>query len=185
MSSSFLGWTALAVLLVAWSLGGYNRLVRLRAQVISAFGPVDQRLGQALELLARSAQACADAVAATDEDCASAQESGAGLTAVAAQLALSLQAARKQPLNAEIVAALKTAHATTHVVWLRQYVDSGVPAPATELALAQRAWEDNSQVTREAIDSYNRSVLAYNAAITQFPALLLAFVFSFRPAACL
>lgn len=179
---------AVAVLLLGWSLGAYNRLVRLRAGVISMFAPVGQRLEQAIDLLEQGAASTGDGVGTTEPDSGStalAPASQAALSAAAAQLALSLKAARRQPLDAEAVAALKTAHATVHTVWLRHHGDTSAPAPATHVAVAQRAWEDHTRITRETIDNYNQSVLAYNAAIRQFPAVLLAYLFSFGLAECL
>jgi LemA protein len=107
-----------------------------------------------------------------------------GLQAAATQLEVALQVAGKQPLDASAMAALQTAYATAHAVWERQR--SQTPDPdATAVAVMQRAWEDNTQVVREAEASYNAAVLAYNGAITQFPASVLAYFFGFAPAASL
>ena len=50
MTHTILYWLLPAVLLF-WALGAYNRLVRLRAQVITAFVAVDNRLSQSLVLV--------------------------------------------------------------------------------------------------------------------------------------
>jgi len=180
-------WGAVAVLL-AWSLGAYNRLVRLRARVIRAFAPVDHRLGQAMVLLPQGPTA-SDQPSDADEPEGDTGAHGfvnwAGLSAAATQLEHSLRIARRQPLDASAMAALRTAYATVHAVWQRQHGDASDTWPAIAPVLDQRAWEDNTQVAREAMETLNHSVTAYNSAIAQFPALLLAYLFGFGPAACL
>ncbi|MCB1999372.1 MAG: LemA family protein [Burkholderiaceae bacterium] len=170
MTGNIVFWLAVAVLLF-WSLGAYNRLVRLRAQVISRFAGVDQRMVQALGLLG-------EAVTARD----AASDTRAGLQAAMVQFEVALRVARKQPLDANAVAALQTAHATVHTVWTRSPGESA-GLDVTAAAVMQRAWEDNTQVVREAVADYNAAVHDYNAAIRQFPASVLAYFFGFGPAA--
>ena len=187
MNASVLFWIALAVLLF-WSLGAYNRLVRLRALVISSFGPIDQRLSQALELLNPNAAAPAPGVAngqAPEPDQGRAPPDRSGLHAAAAQLTLSLRIARKQPLDASAMAAFRTAYATMHAVWERHHADADRVASDLARLPDRLAWEDDTKLAREAMDAYNQSVLAYNGAIAQFPAVLLAYLFGFGAAECL
>jgi LemA protein len=172
MSGSFGFWLLVAVLLF-WSLGAYNRLVRLRAQVIGSFSGVDQRMVQALALLG-------EASLAPDSDSAG----RSGLLAAAVQFEVALRVTRKQPLDASAMAALQTAYATVQVVWERRRAEAAGPH-ATALAVMQRAWEDNTQVLREAEASYNASVQNYNRAIQQFPASILSYFFGFASAAFL
>ncbi len=174
-------WLTLALLLF-WALGAYNRLVRLRGQVKSGFGPVDQRLAQVLALLtpglvAEAQEEPADKPAAEPD----------GLYAAAIQLTQSLRMARKHPLDANAVAALKTAFDTMHVAWQRHQADGvGRSDPqASNPLFDQRSWDDHTQLAHEAMETYNQAVLAYNGAIRQFPALLLAYLFGFRAAQCL
>lgn len=170
MTASIVLWLLVAVLLF-WSLGAYNRLVRLRAQVIGSFAGVDQRMVQALSLLG-------EAAAAPD----SGLGGQPGLRAAAVQFEVALRVARKQPLDAGAVAALQTAYATAHVVWERVHVEP-VDRDATAVAVMQRAWEDNTQVVREAEALYSAAVHGYNGAISQFPASVIAYLFGFAPAA--
>lgn len=172
MTGNIVFWLLVAVLLF-WSLGAYNRLVRLRAQVIAGFAGVDQRMVQALGLLG-------EAVAAPDSVSVSGGRSG--LQAATVQFEVALRVARKQPLDANAVAALQTAYATVHVVWERAQGESA-GVDATAAAVMQRAWEDNTQVVREAEAAYGAAVHAYNGAIGQFPASILAYFFGFAPAA--
>lgn len=186
MSAAIGFWVALAVLLF-WALGAYNRLVRLRAQVIGNFGPVDQRLEQVLVLLTSGPFGAAPDVE-RPVPCGEMPDIDAdGLHAAAAQLTQSLRFARRQPLDANAVAALKTAIETMHVAWQRHRGDgAGLSSPESPSNPSdQRSWEDHTQLAREAMQTYNQAVLAYNAAIGQFPALLLAYLFGFRVARCL
>jgi LemA protein len=192
MSGSGLFWllSALAVLLFWW-LGAYNRLVRLRAQVIGSFAGVEQRMEQTLALLGEvvpapagwAAVAADGATSATGPD--SAASSRSGLHGVMVQFEVALRLAARQPLDAATVAALQTAYATVHVVWARRHAELADPRQASAVAQLQRAWEDNTQVVREAEARYNAAVAAYNSAIDQFPASLLAYFFGFVPAAAL
>lgn len=176
-------WLVVALVPI-WSLGAYNRLVRLRAQVISQFAAVEQRMGQALALLG---EAASRPELATMKDGAApmratAAQGIAGLQAAAIQLEVALGIARKQPLDADAVAALRTAYATVHDVWSHR-LDGATMSASPEAAAVQRAWESHSVAVREASTHFNTAVQAYNAAISQFPASMLAYVFGFSPAA--
>lgn len=183
MTHSVLFWLFLAVL-IFWALGAYNRLVRLRAAVISAFTGVESRLNHALSLVAERASLQAPAAAAPAENSPdTAQpppEPGLleGLQGAATQLEVALRVARRSPLHALSTAALRTASATLQTAWERLRSD----AAPVELAPNQRAWEDHWQATREAIATFNTAVHAYNRAIAQFPAGVLAYFFGFRAA---
>jgi LemA protein len=189
LTGSVVFWLAVAVLLFWW-LGAYNRLVRLRSQVISRFADVEQRMDKALVLLGEAAaappagagDASGGAAAGTDPE--SAAVGRAGLHAVMLQFEVALRVAARHPLDASAVAALQTAYATVHVVWERRNAE-WVQPPPTPVAVMQRAWEDNTQVVREAAAGYNTAVADYNDAIRQFPASVLAYFFGFAPAAAL
>lgn len=165
-----------------WALGAYNRLVRLRAQVLTTFVAVDERHGQSLLLVAQRAKLPAPppdsrfpqapALAPGDEF--------EGLRGALAQFEVALRLARKHPLDANAVAALRTADATLQMSWERLPVD-----PSQQPTATGRSWDDNQHATREVVQRFNQAVDAYNHSITQFPALLLAAVFGFRAAAAL
>jgi LemA protein len=183
MTHSVLFWILLAVL-IFWALGAYNRLVRLRAAVIGAFAGVETRLNHALALVAERASLQAASRAEPAEGSAdSAQrptepELLEGLQGAATQLEVALRVARRSPLNALSMAALRTASATLQTAWERLQADAAPP----ELAPNQRAWEDHWQAMREAIATFNTAVHGYNRAIAQFPAGVLAYFFGFRAA---
>jgi LemA protein len=185
VTGSVLFWLSVAVALF-WALGAYNRLVRLRAQVNTAFAVVDSRMTQALVLMgeagALSQAPSPDVPAAPPGAVPTNQRSG--LQGAAIQFEVALRVARKQPLDAAAVAALQTAFATTQPAWER-WAAASTETPEATLASVQRAWEDNAVTVRDTVTGFNDAVLAYNAAIAQFPASLLAYFFGFSAAACL
>lgn len=185
MTGSVLSWLAVAVALF-WALGAYNRLVRLRGQVIANFGAVDVRMTQALILMGEAGalpQTTSDDGPDASPDAAP-SGNRAGLQGAAIQFEVALRVARKQPLDGAAVAALQTAFVTTQPSWER-WVGASIDTPAPALASIQRAWDDNVVTVRATVTDFNDAVLAYNAAITQFPASVLAYFFGFTAAACL
>jgi LemA protein len=179
MTHTVLFWLLPAVLLF-WALGAYNRLVRLRAQVIAAFLAVDNRLSQALTLVTERIALVAGS-GATDAGASSEIVADGwsvdSLRGAAIQLEVALRVVRRYPLDAPSVAALRTARATMQTLWERK-TDPASP----DLAPNQRAWEDHQQVAGETVNVFNQCVNDYNQAIAQFPAAVLAYFFGFRPA---
>lgn len=183
MTAGVVFWIVVAALLF-WSLGAHNRLVRLRAQVLEKFAQVDQRMVQALALLSEAVKVLETPASDKDGVPSSANTPSIhdGLQAAAIQLEVSLRVARKHALDASAVAALQTAYATVHDVWGR-HQDTPLVSASIDLPAMHRAWEDNSQVVRDAATGFNTAVQAYNRAIAQFPASLLAYLFGFSQAA--
>ena len=186
MTDPVIAWMVLAVVLF-WSVGAYNRLMRLRALAIAAFAALDEHLGHYIvlvddQLKAASGLALAQAVAAPRS--AGPATAWAGLQGASTQFEASLRVARKQALDAGAMAALQTAYATLQMSWARvleecrSYQDLLAP-------MGQPRWTENTRLASHAMAEFNRAVLAHNAAITQFPALVLARLFSFRPAGCI
>ena len=182
----WLAWTALAAL-VFWWVGAYNRLVRLRAHALAAFATLDSHFAHYIVLVddhlkSASGLALAEAVAAPRG--AGPATAWAALRGASTQFAASLQIARRQALDAGAMAALQTAHATLHMSWSRVEHEARENRQLHPPAGLQH-WGANVQLSSHAIAEFNRAVLSYNAAVTQFPALLLARVFGFRAAGCL
>lgn len=176
-------WAVLAVTLF-WSVGAYNRLMRLRAHAVAAFAALDGRLAHYLALVDEclkeaSGLALAQAVAAPRAGDPSTV--WMGLQGAGTQFEASLKVARRQPLDAAAMAALQTAHATLQVAWMRVQDECrdyrNLLHPST-----RPGWTENALLVNEGTAEFNRHVLAYNAAVTQFPALVLASLFGIRPA---
>jgi LemA protein len=179
MSTSIWPWI-LAALLLFWAVGAYNRLMRLRADAHAAFGTLEAEFAKQFDLVRKQLPG-ADATQPAPLE----QESTfwAGLQGAAAQFAASLAAAHSRPLEPRRIAALNAASDVLATAWERAERDdvhdlAGPRLPDTVLVRrAQQALQ-----THAAAGQFNQAVDRYNAAIAQFPALLLAWLFGFTPA---
>ena len=178
MIPSLVFWIAVPVLLF-WSVGAYNRLVRLRSDVNLAFGLMEVELAMQLELV----HAC---LPADDDEQLVSTFGGegsfwAGLQGAATQFAASLAAARRRPLEPERIAALSAAQDVLSMAWDRVEREDAHDLAGSRLpdtVMARRA-QLTSQ-TQAAVGQFNMAVARYNAGIRQFPALLLAGLFGFQ-----
>lgn len=171
MSSSVMIWVTWAVVLF-WAIGAYNRLVRLRAKALAAFAALDEQLLHYVALVQLSFPGRADVTA----------PARAGLVGAAGQFDASRKAARVRPLDAPAMRALGAAYAALRAAWERLRSEApdlaGAPLPDT----LQQQWEHIAANTDLTTTEFNRRVQAYNEAIAQFPARLLAWLFGFKPA---
>lgn len=179
MSSSLLLW-ALAVVGVAWALGAYNRLVRLRAEVNTAFGAVDAEL----QPLARLVDDMLEALDPEDEDRQEPSDKFlAPIREASAGLSTALAGARAKPLEADRIQAVRRAGEVWAQAWDRAEREdahdlAGPQLPetvSTERALRLKQADVIGGQFNETVDRYNR-------AIAQFPALLIAWIFKFKEA---
>lgn len=179
-TGSVAGWTIAAVLLF-WAVGAYNRLMRLRADANTAFASVEAELSRQVTLVREhlpppepTQPAPLDAEPTSFWD---------ALHAAANQLAATLAAARAKPLDADNIAALSAAQDVLRMAWERAERDdahdlAGPRLPDT--VLLRRA--QFLLQAHAATEGFNAAVARYNEAIAQFPAVLLAWLFGFRPA---
>jgi LemA protein len=188
MSGSLIFWTSAAVLLF-WAVGAYNRLVRLRAAVNQAFAAVDALMREQVELVLACVPVAVDAAdaagAADDPDQLLDDMSSlwTGLRAAAEQFRASLAAARARPLSADGMAALDAAQQVLHMAWQRmQQEDAHDLAGSALPEHLQTRWRELAARIQDAVGLFNHAVDDYNAAIRQFPALLLASLYGFAPA---
>ncbi|HEY8359289.1 MAG TPA: LemA family protein [Ramlibacter sp.] len=178
MSSSLAFWIVAAVT-VFWMVGAYNRLVRLRSDANAAFAVLDTEM-------ARQVQLVHDCIPPDEAQPVTQFDGGsafwAGLQGAAGQLAASLASARAKPLDPERIAALGAAQEVLGMAWERAERDD-----AHDLAgprLPENFSGERAQLvrmTQAATEHFNDAVGRYNAAITQFPAILLAWLFGFEP----
>lgn len=182
MSDSVVVWSAVAVLLF-WSMGAYNRLMRLRSQGIVAFAALEALLTQYVVMVKTNLPETDVADVQHDlqrHDASSA--AWAGLAAAAEQFNASLKVAHARPLNGPLMSALRTAHETLCLSWSRlRDLPLDLAEPALSGAL-QSQWEQLAAQVDVARTEFNRRVENYNEAIDQFPAFLLAWLFGFKPA---
>lgn len=178
-TSSFLPWVIAAVV-VFWMVGAYNRLVRLRSDANTAFAVLETELSRQVQLV----HACVP----PEDEWAPSQFAGGsafwgGLQGAAAQLAASLASAKARPLDADRIAALGAAQEVLGMAWDRAERDD-----AHDLAGARLPDDLNGErqqlvrMAQAATEHFNQAVTNYNEAIAQFPAVLLARLFGFRPA---
>lgn len=177
------GWLAAAVGLF-WFVGAYNRLVRLRAQAMQAFGTLDGALSRQIDYVQGQ---LAEEPAQADPV----------LAAAIGQLATLLAVTRTRPLDAGAVLGLATALHAMLGAWARHHPDQALrfepdgtlsrPVALEQLPVeppgtAPLGWPEPSAAAEMARDQFNRAVERYNAAIRQFPTVLLAWLFRMRVA---
>lgn len=193
MWSSPLFWIFIAIA-VFWALGAYNRLMRLRSAAVQAFGSLDAHLVRTLALLDEFGAVHAALPQHVSEDL---QHDMAALQGAATQLSASLAVARARPLRPQAISALAAARDVMQACWSKaapaamalgggaqpaadDAADGASPPPA--VTVWQARWDEHAQHNALAIRVFNDAVSHYNAAIAQFPANLLAWVFGFRAA---
>ena len=178
MSTSLMIWIGAAVLLF-WSVGAYNRLVRLRSEAKASFAALDAEWTLQVALV--------QATLPTDEARAASKFDGAnafwgGLQGAADQVAASLAVARNRPLEPERIAALQAAQDVLAMAWERAERDDAHDLAGSRLPESVTATRTQlAAQARVAGDQFNLAVVRYNDAIRQFPAVLLAWLFSFKP----
>jgi LemA protein len=179
MPSSLVTWIAAAVLLF-WAVGAYNRLVRLRGEANAAFGVLDGELSKQVQLVTQLLPEGEDHPASLFDGTEG--SFWAGLQGAAAQLEASLASARQKPLEPERIAALGAAQSVLCTAWERAERED-----AHDLAgarLPDTLTSSRAQLTAQCIagaERFSQAVDRYNRAIGQFPAVLLAWLFGFKP----
>ena len=170
MSDSVTVWALWAVMLF-WAVGAHQRLVRMRAHAIAACALLDAQFGQYVALVKDNFSTAANDFSPPAQ---------AGLVGAALQFESSMKVALAHPMDALAMRALQTAHETLHTSWIRVRNEppdlAGDPLPEA----LQQQWEHISLNIGDARTEFNRRVREYNAAIQQFPARLLAWLFRFQ-----
>ncbi len=190
-------WILLAVLLF-WAVGAYNRLVRLRSAAIQAFGGLDVHFVRVMGMMGEYEAAQSPAPPGQSE-------ARTALWAATTQFGACLAVARARPLDAGAAAALSAGREVLRTAWTtmvraareprevpsrtaRGKRASREPVAAADddaLALWEQRWQELWAQSALATGQFNDAVAAYNAAIRQFPARLLAWLFGFHAAQAL
>lgn len=201
-------WIAGAIALF-WIIGAHNRLVRLRAAVAQSFVGVQAALQQWVDLALPASlhRDPAQSVSApqAEPDAGAAGEGGsagetkdaeapapsadeldawAGLGAAARQVQLSGQALGVRPRDRKAAAALVAAMQAVRSAWDRVGL-AGRSTLTTEEAALAALWMQQDTHVRLSCAQFNESVARYNAALRQFPAMVLAWLLRFQPAGML
>ncbi|MDD2545265.1 MAG: LemA family protein [Burkholderiaceae bacterium] len=177
MVSSSLFWIFGATVLF-WVVGAYNRIVRLRSAVVQAFGRLDAHLVCLMALLGEF-----EAVWGRVTD--TGQTERTALQAATVQMGASVAVARARPLDAEASAALSAVMEVLASTWSAMVQASETEGHAMALVPWTARWEDHRVQNALAARLFNDAAQQYNAAIAQFPAQLLAWVFGFKAAGVL
>ncbi len=170
-----------------WALGAYNRLTRLRSTVVQAFGAVDAHLVRLMALLGEF-----DAVQGSHHDRHNDNQLAHGaplepakmaaLRGAATQMGASLAVARSQPLQRDALAALTAARSVLDATWRSVVTEADGPGAQEMLAPWCQRWEEHRVQIDLAVQVMNNAAQQHDAAIHQFPARVLAWVFGFKAA---
>jgi len=172
MSNTVIVWLVAAIF-VFWALGAYNRLVRLRSQGLVTFAVLANIFSQYIALVRNCTR---------DADGAEPASDWTMVDAAVVAFSTSLSLAQAQPLNKLRMNALKASYESLLSCWAQlgeSLPDAQASGPA---AVAQAHWVHISVQAAMAQIEFKRAVENYNHAIAQFPALLLAWIFGFKPA---
>ena len=181
MSMRTLVFIAFTILLLCWGVGAHNRLVRLRNAIANAFAQMDVHLKRRYEQVATLVEGAKQylqleqsTLVAVIHACNKAQTAS--------------DAMRSRPLQADAVTALASAEQSLRGE-LEQFfaVFEAHPALMADQAVGDLIAEITSTGNKIgfAHQAYKDAVLDYNNAQGQFPAFLVARMFSFEPSAIL
>jgi len=177
---TLVSWAVLA-LIVLWAVGAYNALIRLRNVIANAFGQIDVQLKRRYDLIPNLVETAKKYL----------QHEQTTLEAVITarnQARSASDAVRSRPANALAVGSLSAAEQALNGSLGRLFaVAEAYPELKADQTLRELREELTSTENKVgfARQAYNDAVLDYNNAQGQFPALLVARLFGFAPAAML
>ena len=175
MSTTQIVGGVLAALLLFWTVGAYNRLVRLRGTIVRQFAAVDEQFRARHALLLE----LTDALAPVLSNAAPRIEA---LRAACLQVEAACAHARVRPGATGAITSLRLADGILAEARARLPVQS---APGSELAALNAKLQASDATLAFARRHFDDAVLDYNRAVKQFPTLLLVGLFGFRRAATL
>jgi LemA protein len=176
MDTTELAIAAGVAVLLFWTIGAYNRLVRLRNAIGRGFAPVDEQFKLRQGLLAAQCDALGALLADDPPQLLDA------LRAACQQADTAHARARSHPGAAAATASLRLAED------ILADTRSRLPAEATghpDLADISTRLTASDTTLAFARRQFNDTVKEYNHAVRQFPTWLIAWLFSFRTAALL
>ncbi len=172
---------AVLAVLIFWSVGAYNRLVRLKNIIANAFGQIDVQLKRRYDLIP-------NLVEAAKKYLSHERETLEAVIQARNQAKSASDAVRSRPANALAVTTLAVAEqALTNSLGSLFALNEAYPelkADVTIRDLSEELTTTENKVTF-ARQAFNDAVLDYNNAQGQFPAVLVAKLFSFGPSAML
>ena len=170
---------ALLVALVLWGVLIYNRLVQLRNRIPNAWAQIDVQFKRRHDLIPNLVQVA-------ERYLKHEQETLQAVTAARGQAQGLLDAARANPASAAAISALATGETALMgclgrlLAVAEAYPDLKADKQMRELAEEITSTENRVGFARQA---YNDAVLDLNNAVQEFPAVLVARLLGFAPAA--
>ena len=181
MTSTSLMFVAILAVLTFWAVGAYNRLVRLRNTIANAFGQIDVQLKRRYDLIP-------NLVEAAKKYLSHERETLEAVITARNQAKSAGDAVRSRPANALALTTLAVAEqalssSLSQLFALNEaYPELKADETIRELSEELTSTENKVAFARQA---FNDAVLDYNDAQGQFPAVLVAKLFSFAPSAML
>jgi LemA protein len=175
MSSTQVGASVIGVLLVCWMVGAYNRMVSLRNVLADRFAAIDALCVARHALIARQIELLATTLAGAGPRLDALR--AASLQAEAARLH-----AQTRPGVASVVTSLRVAEEILAAARTRLPVQSVAGADLPEINARLASGDATLDFARR---EFNAAVGHYNAAVRQFPTVLVARLFGFRAGATL
>ena len=178
------GWFwGLCALTVFWALGAYNRLVRLRAQVVSRYNELMVALSGLIELAQNTlSEGVSDAGGPRqDADASHIAACWRRLNHTSTQASVALARMQEHCWLPQSVQDLNQNWRLFEATWDELKVSPWglLPEPA------RIQWQEQRLLSQPLRRGFNASVEQYNDAIAQFPANIVAKLFHFDPAAVL
>ena len=181
MTTTQLIFFALLAVLVFWAVGAYNRLIRLKNTIANAFGQIDVQLKRRYDLIP-------NLVEAAKKYLSHERETLEAVIAARNQAKSASDAVRSRPSNALAVTTLAVAEqalsSSLSQLFALNEAYPELKADQTIRELSEELTSTENKVTF-ARQAFNDAVLDYNNAQGQFPAVLIAKMFSFAPSATL
>ena len=181
MTTTQLIFFALLAVLVFWAVGAYNRLIRLKNTIAHAFGQIDVQLKRRYDLIP-------NLVEAAKKYLSHERETLEAVIAARNQAKSASDAVRSRPSNALAVTTLAVAEqalsSSLSQLFALNEAYPELKADQTIRELSEELTSTENKVTF-ARQAFNDAVLDYNNAQGQFPAVLIAKMFSFAPSATL
>ncbi len=172
---------AILAILVFWAVGAYNRLIRLKNVIANAFGQIDVQLKRRYDLIP-------NLVEAAKKYLSHERETLEAVITARNQAKSASDAARSRPTNALAVTTLAAAEQALDGSLGRLFaVAEAYPELKADQTIRELSEELTSTENKVAFarQAFNDAVLDYNNAQGQFPAVLIAKLFSFAPSAML
>ena len=181
MTSTQLISVAILAVLIFWAVGAYNRLIRLKNTIANAFGQIDVQLKRRYDLIP-------NLVEAAKKYLSHERETLEAVITARNQAKSASDAARSRPANALAITTLAVAEqalgSSLGQLFALNEAYPELKADETIRELSEELTSTENKVTF-ARQAFNDAVLDYNNAQGQFPAVLVAKLFSFAPSAIL